>query len=1041
MISHFFIRRPRTALVLAILITLAGIISISRLSVDMYPPTITPPVVSISASYPGASALTVEQAVVNPLEAQLNGVKGMTHITSQSSNDGSVQINVSFKGGTDPDIDAVNTQNRVSQAMSRLPATVVQNGVTVNQGNGGIMTMGINLYSPDGSMNALQMSNYADRYLINPLSRVHNVSKASMMASEQYSMRIWLNPDKMQAAGITVSDVDNAIKEQNSIVAAGKIGASPAPKGQEFEYTIEAEGRLVTPEQFGNIVLKANPNGGDIRLHDVAKVKLGSQYYSGKAMLNNKPTVFISVTQTPGASAIEVAQAVLKKMGQLEQHFPEGLKAKVAFNSTTFISVSIDEVIKTLLAAVSLVILVVFIFLQNVRATLIPTLAIPTSLIGAFAFMNLFGISINLITLFALVLAIGIVVDDAIIVIENVERHIREGLSPKEAAHQSMKEIAGPILATTFVLLAVFGPVAFIPGVSGQLFQQFSIVLSITVLISAFNALTLSPALCATLLTPGHTAHLKFMRPCDNLIQRITGRYNRTIGWMLKRTGRIGIIFAILLIGTGILVKTLKTSFVPMEDQGFLLINVQLPDAASINRTDDTLKKVTTIIRNQKGVSDVDTISGFSLLSGSGSNSGLGIVALKNWSQRTAKGESQSAIQRSLQQKLAQIPNASIQVIQPPTINVGDTSGGFSFQLEDTSGHTPQQLEATANWLAAKANQQPELSNVFSTFRANVPMYKLEIDREKAKTLGVSLSQVYLTLQAQLGSLYVNDFDMNNKIYEVMLQAEPQFRSQSKDLSHYYVKSDTGQMVPIANFAKLVSSRGAPAISHFNLYRSVTINGNPAPGYSTGQALAAMARIAKGLPTGYSYEWSGSAAQEMVSKGQTPFVFTLAILFVYLILTALYESWSLPLIVLSVVPVAIFGASLGMHLFKVSSNIYSQIGMLLLIGMTAKATILMAEFAVKARSHGMSITAAAKEAAKIRFRPVTMTSISFMLGVVPLILSSGAGAHSRFDIGITIVFGMITVATAGILLTPIIYRSVQKLREKLGGSAAINRPE
>lgn len=1041
MISHFFIRRPRAAFVFAILLTLAGIISVTTLSINMYPTTVTPPVVEVSASYPGASAVTVEQSVVEPLEEQLNGVKGMIYMTSTSSNDGSVSIKISFGGKTDPDIDTVNTQNRVSQAMSKLPATVVQNGVTVRQGNSGSMVLAINLFSPDGSMSSMQMSSYANRYIIDPLARVPNVSKAFMMAAKQYSMRIWLNPDKMHALGITVSDIDKAVKEQNAIVAAGKIGASPAPEDQEFEYTIEAQGRLLTPKQFGDIVLKAKPDGGYIRLHDVAKVKLGSQFYAGNAQLNNKDSIFIAITQVPDSSAIQVAQGVKKEMAKLQKNFPKGLQAKAVYDSTTFISVSVHEVVKTLIEAILLVVLVVFIFLQNWRATLIPTLAVPVSLIGAFAFMNLFGISINLITLFALVLSIGIVVDDAIVVIENVERHIRDGKTPKEAAHQSMKEIAGPILATTFVLLAVFGPVAFIPGVSGQLFQQFSAVLSITVLISAFNALTLSPALCVTLLTPGHTSHLKFMRPAEKVIQRITGRYNGAVGWMIKRAGRVGIIFILLVVGTGVLIKTLPTGFIPMEDQGYLFVNVQLPDASSLNRTNAVMKQMSAITMKQKGVSDINSISGFSLLSGNGSNYGLGIVVLKNWDDRTAKDETESAVQKALQQKFNQIPNAKIQVIQPPTINVGDATGGFSFQLEDTSGHTPQELAQTANNLVAEANQQPELANVFNTFRANVPMYKLEVDRSKAKALGVSLSQVYLTLQAQLGSLYVNDFNMDDKIYEVMLQAEPQFRSQRTDLSHYYVKSDTGKMLPISNFAKLVPSQGAPTLSHFNVYRSVTINGGPAPGYSTGQALGAMMRVAKNMPTGYTYEWSGEAAQELASGNQTVYIFALAILFVYLILTALYESWAVPLVVLAVVPVAAFGASLAMHLFHISMGIYCQIGLLLLIGMAAKATILMAEFAVKGRAAGMSITEAALGAAKIRFRPVTMTSLAFMLGVAPLIFSSGAGAHSRFNIGITIVGGMITVTTAGILLTPIIYRAIQKMREKFGGPAAAKGPE
>ncbi len=1036
MISHFFIRRPRSALVLSILVTLAGIISIGKLPVSMYPSHISPPVVEINATYPGASSKVVEQSVIDPLEEQINGIKGMKYMTSQSNNDGSANIKIYFNGDTDPDIDTVNTQNRVSQATARLPETVIRNGLTVRQGNSDNMVMGINLYSPDNSMSQTDMGSYAKRYVINALNRVPNVSKAFMLGEKVYSMRIWLNPDKMHALAITVGDIEKAIQEQNAIVAAGKIGASPAPKDLAFEYAIKAHGRMTTPEEFGNIVLVSKADGSFVRLKDVAKVEIGSQSYAGTSMLDNKQSVFIAIAQTPDSSALQVATDVRTELKRLEHNFPRGLKAKTVFNSTTFISVSIHEVIKTLLESIALVILVVFIFLQNIRATLIPTLAVPVSLIGTFAFMSLFDISINLITLFALVLAIGIVVDDAIVVIENVERHIREGMSPKQAAHQSMKEIAGPILATTFVLLAVFIPVAFIPGVSGQLFRQFSSVLSVAVLISAFNALTLSPALCATLLSEGHTAHLTFMRPIDNLIQRITGRYQGTVSLLLKRIGRVGFIFIILFIGTGILIKTLKTGFIPIEDQGFLFVNIQLPNAASLNRTNAVLKQISSTAKAQSGVQDVETISGFSLLSGSGSNNGLGIIILKNWKERKKANLSEISIMGALQQKFKSIANASIQVIPPPSINVGDNTGGFSLQLEDTSGHTPDELEQVANNLVARANQQPQLANVFHTFRANVPMYKLDIDRNKAKTLGVTLSQVYQTLQAQMGSMYINDFNMNQRIYEVIIQAKEKFRDKSKDLSHYYVRTDLNTMVPISAFARLEPTLGATTLSHFNAYRSVTISGSPAPGYSSGQALATMGNLVKTLPSGYTFEWSGQAAHEIDSGHQTIYLFLLAILFVYLVLTALYESWAIPLVVLCVVPVAVFGATIAMHLFSVASGIYSQIGLLLLIGMAAKATILMAEFSVKSREKGDSIIDAAITAAKIRFRPVTMTSLAFMLGVAPLIFSAGAGAHSRFNIGITIVGGMITVATVGILLTPVAYFVIQRIREKCSNKSS-----
>ena len=1041
MISHFFIRRPRAAYVLSILITLAGLISITHLSVNMYPEHITPPVVEVAAVYPGASASVVEQSVIQPLEDAINGTKGMSYMTSRSSNDGSTTIQVFFQGNIDADIATVNVQNAVARAASKLPSIVNEQGVTVTQGTGGGLVMGISLYSPDKSMNALEMSSYADHYVIDPLSRVAGVSKAYMMAEMRYSMRIWLNPNQMHALGISINEVKGAVEDQNAIIAAGKIGASPSEKEQRFEYTIEGQGRLVSPEEFGNIILKATSNGGYIRLHDVAKVELGSQYYNGQALLNNKPQVFIAINQLPASSALEVAAGVKQRIQALEKQFPENLKANIVFDTTNFISLSVIEVIKTLIAAILLVILVVFAFLQNWRATLIPALAIPVSLIGTFAFMAAFGISINLMTLFALVLAIGVVVDDAIIVIENVERHISEGMDPKKAAHLSMEEITGPILATTLVLLAVFGPVAFIPGVSGQLFKQFSIVLSISVIISSINALTLSPALCATLLKPGCLGHNKFLHPVDLLIQKITGKYNASVGWLLKRTGRILIVFAILLAGTGLLIKTLPSGFMPMEDQGYLFVNVQLPDAASLNRTDAVLRKITDIANQQAGVDNTVTISGFSMLSGNNANSAFAIIILKHWDLRSAKEEHAFAITQILQQKLSRIPNAQIRVIPPPTINVGDSISGFAFQLQDTSGHTPQELAQVANELIAKANQQPELQGVFTTFRANVPLYKLVIDRSKVKTLGVSFNDIYLTLQAQLGSLYLNDFNMNDKIYQVMIEAQPRFRSDINDLSHYYVHGDTGQMVPLSAFASLTPILGAPTLNHFNIYRSVTINGSEAPGYSSGDAIAAMERLAKELPEGYTHEWSGQTVEEIASGNQMPILFTLAILFVYLILVALYESWSIPVVVLAIIPIAIFGAAAALHVLEVASDIYVQIGMLLLIGMAAKSTILMAEFAVKCRSQGMTILEAAQASAKLRFRAVFMTALSFILGVAPLVLSSGAGANSRFNIGSTIIAGMITVTTAGILLTPIIYRVIQGVREKVRGEAAAKAVE
>ena len=1026
--SYFFVKRPRSALVLSILITLAGLICVTRLPINMYPVTITPPVVEIIAHYPGASASTIEKAVVAPLENSLNGVKKMNYITSQSNSDGSAIIRIYFENNTDPDLNTINTQNRIAQTIAKLPDIVIKNGITVRQGNSDNRIMAINLYSPEGTMNAIEMSNYADRYILDALTRIPNVSTAFIMAPKRYSMRVWLNPTKMHALNITVEEINQSIQEQNAIIAAGSIGASPAPEEQAFTYNIESTGRLTTTSAFENIILKADHKGGYIRLKDVAVIQLGAQNYSGNTLLNGNPTALISITQTPNSSALQVAHDVRNQLKKLENHFPKNLKAKIVFDTTEFISISIHEVIKTLMEAIVLVILIVFIFLQNLRATLIPALTIPISLIGAFSFMYLLDISINVLTLFALLLAIGIVVDDAIIVVENVERHIRAGLSPKQATQKSMHEIINPIIATTLVLLAVFGPVAFIPGVNGKLFQQFSLVLTITVLISAVNALTLSPALCSLLLQP-HTKKTGFINAIDHSIQKITQSYHRSVNWLLKKTTWVGLCLLLLTAGTTLFIKALSTGFIPTEDQGLIFVNVQLPSASSLQRTDAVMKQLVSITLEQPGVSDINTTSGYNLLSGTGTNHGFAIVTLENWKQRTSPSKKQTLIQAQLQEKLNQIPNAHIQVTQPPTINTGDETNDLYLHIEDPHGRSPQVLQQTVDRFVTKANQQPELKNVFSNFQAHTPMYQFTLDRNKAKVLGVSLNDVYLTLQTQFGSLYVNEFTINNKIYDVILQAHAHFREQADDLSNYYVRNNIGNMVAISNFATLTPIYGASTLHHFNIYRAATVNSHPSPGYSTGQAIQTLQHIASSLPEGYTVEWSGRAAQEIIASHQSLFIFIFALLFIYLILTALYESWILPLVVLIIMPVALFGASCAMYIFNIPKDIYCQIGLLLLIGMTAKTTILITEFSIKQRYQGLSIVAAALAAAKLRFRAVTMTTLSFILGVLPLIFSSGAGVNSRFNIGITIIGGMITVATAGILFTPIAYKMIERLRE------------
>ena len=844
--SHFFIKRPKFAFVISILISLAGLISLVTLPVNMYP-EIAPPQVQISAVYPGASAQVVEETVIRPIEEQVNGVEDMLYIESSASNNGAATITITFKSGIDDDIAQVNVQNRVSLAEPKLPEEVRHQGLTVLKQSSN-MLLGVSLFSPDGRFDNTFLSNYASNYLTEPLARVPGVSNIQVMGDQTYSMRIWLNPDRMNALNVTVTDVQNTLREQNLVVAAGKLGQGPNLPDQQFEYTIQSQGRLKRETEFGNTIIRASADGSIVRLRDIARIELGTQNYSGEARLNGNPTAFMMIYQLPSANALEVAEGVRTEMERLSENFPEGLDYSLPYDTTKFISRSINEVRSTLFSAVALVILVVFLFLQNVRMTLIPTLAIPVSLIGTFAVMNVLGYSINTISLFGLVLAIGVVVDDAIVVIENVERHISNGKNPVEATRITMKEVTGPVIATTLVLLAVFVPVGFMPGLTGALYKQFSVTISVAVIISSINALTLSPALCATLLRPDKMKHMGIMEPLEDLIIRMTGGYRTVVSWMLTRAARIGILFLVLVAAAGYLLKELPSGFVPNEDQGFVLINLQLPDAASVNRTNDVMAKIADIVLSDPAVENYVGVTGFSMMGGAGSNNGLGFVTLKDWDERTTPEMQMSAIVGRLQGRLWALQDAQAFVFEmPPIPGLGSTSG-FDFRLQDSMGRDPQQLAQVLNGLIYEANQRPELSRVFSTFRANVPQYTLDVDRDKVKAMGVNISDVYQTLQAQLGSMYVNDFTRFGRIYQVIMQAENQYRSKPEDLSSYFVRNTSGEMVPLSTMVTMTPSQGPTSISRFNLYRSATISGQAAPGYSTGDAIRVMTELASQLP-------------------------------------------------------------------------------------------------------------------------------------------------------------------------------------------------
>ncbi|MDC3189967.1 multidrug efflux RND transporter permease subunit [Pseudoalteromonas elyakovii] len=1035
MISKTFISRPKFALVISIVITIAGLISMALLPVNMYP-QITPPQVQISASYPGASAQIVEESVIRPIEEQVNGVEDMMYIESTSSNNGTANITVYFKVGTDTDIAQVNVQNRVALAEAGLPEEVKRQGVSVKKKSSS-MLLGINLYSNQENIDAIFLSNYATNYLTEPLGRINGVASAEVMGEQTYSMRLWLRPDRMASLGLTVSEVQAALQEQNTIVAAGKLGAAPSAPSQQFEYSIQAKGRLKTPEEFGQTIIRSSKDGNFVRLHDIARIELGAASYSTTAKLNQQDTAFLVIYQLTEANATQVAADVKARMAELAKQLPDGVEYSIPYDTTEFINRSIDEVVVTLVQAVGLVILVVFLFLQNWRATLIPTVAIPVSLVGTFAFMMMMDYSINLITLFGLVLAIGIVVDDAIIVIENVERILKEEKLPiKEAVTKAMEQVSGPIVATTLVLLAVFVPVGFMPGITGELYKQFSVTISFAVLISSLNALTLSPALCALLLSEKAMKPIKWLAPFENIITRSTNGYSKVINFILKRTARMALFALVIFAAAGWLVKTVPTGFVPAEDQGFLFVDVQLPDAAASGRTQDVMHKLGDIVKNEPAATDFIAVSGFSLLGGAGSNNALGIVVLKDWEERTSPELGLRAVLTRLMGQFWAMPDAQIMAFNPPSIPGLGTSAGFEFRLQDSEGREPAELAQVLNGLIYEANQRPELSNVYSTFRANVPQYFLEIDRNKAKAQGVALSDIFLTLQAQLGSLYINDFNQFSRTYRVIMQAESRFRQNPADLQHYYVRNDEGAMVPLTTLAKLEPILGPTSLTHFNLYRSASISGQPAAGYASGDAIKAMQELAEQLPTGYVYEWAGQSKQEIEAGNMAPILFGLAVVFVYLFLVAQYESWTIPFSVIAAVPLALFGAMLALYVIGMENNIYAQVGLVLLIGLSTKTAILIVEFAMEERAAGKSIFEAALNAARLRFRAVLMTALSFVLGVLPLVFASGAGAGSRISLGITVLFGMLAATIFGTLLVPLFYTLVQSMREKIKGTVS-----
>ncbi len=1032
MFSKFFIFRPRFAIVISIVISLAGLIAIKVLPVAQYP-NITPGQVQISATYPGADAETVQQTVVEPIETQLNGVKRMLYVSSTSSDSGSANITVTFGIGTDGDSNTVNTQNRVNWAESSLPEEVKRQSVTVKEKSNNMLLV-MTLSSPNNTHDALFLANYALINIKDELARIPGVGDIAMLGDLTYGMRIWLDPDRLATLNLTVPDVSNAIKNQNVQVSAGAVGDAPNADGQMYRFALQTQGRLTSVEEFEQIVIRTDSDGGQLRLGDIARIELGAANYSSSGKLNGRPAALLAIYQLNDANGLKIAEQCKAKLAELSQHFPEDVTYGFNYDTTEFINASIEEVVITLIEAVLLVILITYIFLQDWRATLVPTVAIPVSLIGTFAVLLTVGYSINLITLFGLILAIGVVVDDAIVVIENVSRLMNEeNMSPKDAALKSMEEVTGPVIATTAVLLAMFIPVCFLSGITGEMYRQFGITISVAVAISSLNALTLSPALSAVLLKPNSGTHKKFIffRWFDAGFDKLTAAYGAAVSRFVRKAFILMLFYAGLLFICIRMFNALPAGFIPDEDQGAFFANIQLPNNSAFNRTDKVADEVAAVCLSQPGVADVITCSGFSILTGtSASNNALGIITLKPWKERQTPGLSQAEIMASLQQKFNQIPEAAVQAVSSPSIPGLGTTGGLTFVLEDTTGTHPARMAAALKVLCEAANKNPKLTQVFSTYEANLQQKFLNIDREKAMKLGISLSDINSALQGLMGYSYINDINKYGKVYKVEIQADATMRGEISDLAKIHVRNAAGEMVPLSTLLTPETVFGPQYLSRYNLYSSATVFASPAPGYSSGEAMEALAQTAKEvLPDGFKFDWTDMSYQEREASGQIGIVFGLALLFIYLFLVAQYESWVIPLAVLLSVPVAMFGALLLMNYMNQTNNIYAQVGFVLLFGIACKTAILIVEFAKARHEAGDGIADAAEYAARLRFRAVLMTALSFVLGTLPLITASGAGAASRKALGSVVVGGMTLSVLAGTFLIPAFFVVCQKMIE------------
>jgi hydrophobe/amphiphile efflux-1 (HAE1) family protein len=1033
--SRFFIHRPIFAIVVSIVIVLVGVLAIITLPVAQFPP-ISPPLIQVQGTYIGANASTVEQSVANQIENNVIGVDNMIYMQSTSTSNGAYTLNCTFKVGADIEKALIDVQNRVSQSTGSLPSAVNTFGLTVQKKSPQILMI-VALYSPSNSYDELFLSNYTTLQLINPLSSVPGIGGNSVIGQLNYAMRASVRPDKLAKLGLQASDLEDAIRAQNALVPTGAVGALPAPKNNQFQISVNAEGRLTDPKQFGDIIVRSNPDGSVLRLSDVAQVDLGAELYQTVGALADKPATLVILYQTPEANAISTAAAVRSTMATLAKSFPPGLTYAIPYDSTLFVTSSIKDVEKTLFEAIGLVVIVVLLFLGSLRTAFIPMLAVPVSLIGTFIAFTALGFSINTLTLFGLVLAIGLVVDDAIVVVEAVEKHIEDGMSPIDATDKAMDELIGPIVGIALVLVAVFLPSAFISGITGQLYQQFALTLSVSVALSAFVALTLTPALCAIILKPGKKEMWGpfgwVIRNFNIVFAKVTRGYVGVLSVLLRRGFLVAGMLLLFYIADGYMGFTIPSGFVPNEDQGVVFAQINLPYGSALDVNQALTRRIEEDVRGVPGVENVATLAGYSLISSIATPdiSSL-VITLNPWDERKTKALSLRSIVTEIYKRLNKYPEANSYPFIPPTIPGLGNASGFSFELMDNGGHTVDQLAAVADKVMAAAAKRPELSGLRNTMRTTVPQIDVDIDRNKAKALGVNVSDVLHNFQAYLGGIVVNQFTLFNRTWNVMIQADPEYRATAGSIASIYVKNNNGDMVPVSTLVKTRQDYGADFIQHFNSNREVEIIGNNADGYSTGQALDAMAEVAKEtLPPGYSYAWAGTAYQQ-VSVGNTQsIIFVLSLVLVFLFLAAQYESWFMPMGVLLGVPIGVFGAFLSVELWKLDNNVYVQIGLIMLIGLAAKNAILIVEFARERHlKDGVPIMEAAREGAELRFRPILMTSFAFIIGVMPLMFASGAGAASRHSLGSTVFGGMLCATCFGIFFIPSLYMWFANLIER-----------